>query len=249
MTSEFAPEILDRRMYGHRPDTPEIQQENDVEGSFVDAPVGLSADLLAIIHEQQSVDLPKVEVEKELDVGKISEENPNSRFRILNLAIRKPGVCFVCGSDGNDERQFVDFGKTVDWYGVVYICTFCVFEVAKLLGLGLKSDWVLAQKNLQEEISKGDVRWIEAREELRAARLLLRNCHCDNSNSSDSGPDSVQVDVESDPVPEQTSTDADESGDVQESGDVSETSVDDDGVAREVPAEKPKRTRRGSSSS
>lgn len=241
---------LDRRMYGHRPDEPEIVQENDVDGSFVDAPVGIPSDLLALIHEPRSVDPepPKQVTTEETD--RLTEENPNSRFRVLNVAIKKPGTCFVCKSDGGDERQFVDFGKTVDWYGVVYICTFCVSEVAKMLGLGSVEALESKIKEQAGIIEHYESEYDLVVEQRNAARILLRNCRCSDGDSSDSVTYPVQVDVESDPEPEQDSTDADEPGDVQEPGDVSESSVDDDGVTREFPVEeKPKRTRRASSSS
>lgn len=183
-----------------------------------------------------------------LDVEKVAEENPQSRFRILNLAIRKPGVCFVCGSDGNDERQFVDFQKTVDWYGVVYICTYCAAEVAQLLGFVRFRDYQTETFKLQVKLEAVTAERNEMKEYVDASRLLLRNCRCGDSDSSDSVTYPVQVDVESDSEPEPNSGDADESSDVKESGDVSETSMDNDAESESEP-EKPKRTRRGNSSS
>lgn len=241
---------LDRRMYGHRPDEPEIVQENDVDGAFVDTPVGIPSDLLAIIHEPRSVDPepPKQVMTEETE--SLAEANPNSRFRVLNVAVKKPGTCFVCKSDGGDERQFVDFGKTVDWYGVVYICTFCVSEVAKILGLMPIAEREAFERELEEKVINANSMTEALEEQVNAARILLRNCRCGDSDSSDSVTYPVQVDVESDSEPEQDFGDADESSDVKEPGDVSESSVDDDGVAREFPVEeKPKRTRRASSNS
>lgn len=237
------PEILDRRMYGHRPEVAEVVQENDVDGSFVQTPVGIPADLLAVVHETPSVDPDPVQETVSLETEKVHEENPNSRFRLLDVAIKKPGTCLVCKSDGSDERQFVDFGKTVDWYGVVYVCTFCLGEVAKLLGFFPKLPFEEEINSLQNGCVQRDIEIQELGEQLNASRLLLRNCHCGDSNSGDSVPDSIPLDEESDSEPESTSDDGDESGDVEGSGDVSESSVDDDA---EPESPKPKRRRNAS---
>jgi hypothetical protein len=240
------PEILDRRMYGHRPEVAEVVQENDVDGSFVETPVGIPADLLAMVHETPSVDPEPVQETVSAETEKVHEENPNSRFRLLDVAIKKPGTCLVCKSDGSDERQFVDFGKTVDWYGVVYVCTFCLGEVAKLLGLQNVSSLAAELARYEKAVQDFGTQNAELSEQLNAARLLLRNCHCGDGNSGDSVSDPVSLDEKFDSIPEQSAFDLDESGDVEESGDVSESPVDDD--ENTGPA-KPKRTRRTNSSS
>lgn len=234
------PEILDRRMYGHRPEVAEVVQENDVDGSFVPTPVGIPADLLAVVHETPSVDPEPVQETVSLETEKVHEENPNSRFRLLDVAIKKPGTCLVCKSDGSDERQFVDFGKTVDWYGVVYVCTFCLSEVAKLLGLQNVSNLTAELVRYEKAVQDFGTQNAELSEALSASRLLLRNCHCGDGNSGDSVPDSLPLDEKFDSIPEQSAFDLDESGDVEGSGDVSESSVDDD---TEPESPKPKRRR------
>ncbi|MFE1145200.1 hypothetical protein [Streptomyces rochei] len=54
-----------------------------------------------------------------------------SRLKVLDKPELAPGVCFLCGSAGDDKRKFIDFGKNIEWYGTVYVCTFCVIEVAE----------------------------------------------------------------------------------------------------------------------
>lgn len=54
-----------------------------------------------------------------------------SRLTVLANPELAPGVCFLCGSAGDDKRKFIDFGKNIEWYGTVYICTFCIVEVAE----------------------------------------------------------------------------------------------------------------------
>lgn len=115
-------------------DVNEIGQSNDIEGNLPIPP-----DLMAIVHMPPSVDpepeeVPKVLEDLAVDALKVAEENPHSRFTIMDSPIKKPGVCALCTSPGGDGRQFVDFGKSVEWYGVVYFCTFCISEAAKLLG-------------------------------------------------------------------------------------------------------------------
>lgn len=58
-----------------------------------------------------------------------------SRYSILDAPILEPGTCFTCGSAGNDDgRKFLDFGKQIDWFGAVYLCTECIREIAEALG-------------------------------------------------------------------------------------------------------------------
>lgn len=182
-----------------------------------------------------------------VDVEKVTEENPQSRFRILNAAIHKPGVCALCGSAGGDDRQFVDFGKTMDWYGVVYFCTFCVAEAAILIGFATHGKYDELFKKYEEMLLKYGNEKLEVerlQEQLNAARLLLRNCHCDDPDSvgDDNLPDAMVV--EDSGESESDSDDDTESVGVEGSDDVPESSVDESSSES-----KPKRTRRASSSS
>lgn len=237
------PEKLVRGMYGD-PDRPVIEQDNDIETPFDGSSEGpIPQHLQEIVQAPRSVDpeveeIPQIHTDLTVDAEKVFEENSQSRFQILDLAIKKPGVCALCGSSGGDGRQFVDFGKSVEWYGVVYFCTFCVVEAAKLLGLAPKSDWVLAEHNLQEEISAGDIRWIEAQEKIRALNLLLRDhlngdCCAHVSDLDVPEADIVEPDYsgiadQSDDSPE---SDADESDSVEGSDDVPADSGDDEFTA------------------
>jgi hypothetical protein len=168
-----------------------------------------------------------------VDVQRIAEENPTSRFKITNVAVMNPGVCFVCGSSGGDSRQFVDYGKTIDFYGVVYVCTFCIAEVAKLLGFLNRKPFEEEIDQLQNGCIQRDLEIDNLQEQLNAARILLRNCHCDPDSTNPTVLDSL----EADPEPESDDPDVDESGDVEGFGDVSESSSDDEPV-------KPKRRSR-----
>lgn len=229
------PEVLQRGMYDASIDRPEITQENDINGDFTSKSV-ISDDLLAIVHQAPSVD-PEVAVREKthaelaVDAEKVAEENPQSRFRILDIPIKKPGVCALCGDAGGDGRQFVDFGKTVEWYGVVYFCTACVTEAAKLIGLDAKSsDYNLAMANLQTEISNGDDRYVETKVKLDAAMVLLRNCHCSDP----------VTDVPAVEVPEAELIESDSSVDNGESTDGNESDSDESAVVEgpdDIPAD------------
>lgn len=63
-----------------------------------------------------------------------TEISPQSRISILGTPIIAPGTCILCGSAGDGERTFVDFGKQVDWIGAIYFCSECFAEVATVLG-------------------------------------------------------------------------------------------------------------------
>jgi hypothetical protein len=58
----------------------------------------------------------------------------SSKFRVLSAPVQKPGVCAGCGSSGTEDRQYVDLDVTVDFHGVIYLCTFCFSECANALG-------------------------------------------------------------------------------------------------------------------
>jgi hypothetical protein len=216
---------------------------------------------MAIVHMPQSVDpepeeVPKVLKELAVDAIKVAEENPHSRFTILDSPIKKPGVCALCTSPGGDGRQFVDFGKSVEWYGVVYFCTFCVSEAAALLGFAPMSNWTNAEHNLQQSISEVDDLYVDAKVKLDAAMVLLRdhlNGDClpsvpadeiseaelvepDNSDGSNSEECNTEL-SESEPVvgddgsSAEDESNSDELASEQGSNDVSELAADDKPVA------------------
>lgn len=62
--------------------------------------------------------------------------NVNARYRVVeDGAYAAPGTCLLCGRHGNsDERGMVDTQKDMDYYGVVYLCSFCVLEIAEQYG-------------------------------------------------------------------------------------------------------------------
>lgn len=261
------PEILERGMYKatgqFAVERPVIQQENDVDSPFTDeSPQQIPKYLLDLIHEPPSVDPEPESIlgsAKELfeeagvefiDAEKSAEENPNSRFRVIGTALLPPGVCALCGTSGGDGRQFIDFGKTMDWYGTVYFCTFCIGEASKLLGFAMAKDYELALKNLRDELSDSDDRYVEAKVKLDAAMVLLRNCSCSDSGIGSPVVEIPEADivepgdaVEPDESTDQVEPDADEPVVEQGPNDVSGSSGNDESV----PDVKPTRRVRKSS--
>lgn len=62
--------------------------------------------------------------------------NVNARYRVIeDGAYAAPGTCFVCNRHGNsDELGMIDTQKDVDFVGVIYVCSFCVLEMAEQYG-------------------------------------------------------------------------------------------------------------------
>lgn len=58
----------------------------------------------------------------------------STKFKIVPAPIQVPGNCSSCGSSNNEDRNYIDFDLTLDFYGAVYICTFCFSECANAVG-------------------------------------------------------------------------------------------------------------------
>lgn len=241
--AEASPEKLVRGMYGDV-DRPVIESQNDIDAPFGEV-VSISPDLLAIIHAAPSVDpepevIEQVESESRVDVDKVTEENPQSRFRVVDSPVLAPGTCILCKSSGGDGRQFVDLAIQITWVGALYFCTFCVTEAAKLLGLTSREVFQGAIDGLQDELSKSDDLYVETKVKLDATMVLLRdylNGNYEFDSSSSEIPEAELVDVSTSDSDER---DVDELAFVEGSDDVSGSTSDD--IPVETP--KPKRTRR-----
>lgn len=55
-----------------------------------------------------------------------------SRFQFLERPVAAPSKCVVCGGY---DRPVVDFGVSIQWYGAIVICTDCVGEAGRVVGL------------------------------------------------------------------------------------------------------------------
>lgn len=92
-----------------------------------------------------------------------------SKYIIEPIPKFKPHKCANCGSTKEDGRKYISFGLEVDWYGIVYLCGFCLKDIATEMGLfaNLQKDIELAQsryldyeelkqrgKDLHEDVNK-----------------------------------------------------------------------------------------------
>jgi hypothetical protein len=75
-----------------------------------------------------------------------------SRYRILARPDVGPALkCSNCGSAREGDRQYVDFGLYVDWYGQVFICTLCLADIALHAGLFKAAELKILQLEQQIE--------------------------------------------------------------------------------------------------
>lgn len=116
------------------------------------------------------------------------EISVTSRFSIHDNPDREPGFCCVCRSPGGDDRQFIDFGMQLDWYGAVYFCTFCVKELCEAAGF-VDGELYKTVKELNSKLVK-EFSSLETsfRDYRDSARTMLRNCSCGDSGDAVSKP-------------------------------------------------------------
>lgn len=62
------------------------------------------------------------------------DQQGSNRVQILTHPVALPGHCSVCGYAGGEDRKFIDVDLTVDFYGAVIFCTFCVVSMGEVLG-------------------------------------------------------------------------------------------------------------------
>lgn len=58
----------------------------------------------------------------------------SDKIQILSAPIQLPGVCGLCGTSRNDDRQYVDIGLWLEYYGQFYFCTMCMTQMVNRLG-------------------------------------------------------------------------------------------------------------------
>lgn len=132
------------------------------------------------------------------------EISPNSRFRVSNSPDEMPGHCIVCGASDND-RQYIDFGMSLDFYGVVYFCTHCFAEASAAAGF-LPVQMLDAMRVKLVEPDAYTKVIDEYRGFRDAVRIVLRDCSChvviddsilslDDSPEDESGSDSDHGDA------------------------------------------------------
>lgn len=144
-----------------------------------------------------------------------------SLIRILDNPVVAPAKCVVCGSAGNADRKFIDFGFSFDWYGAVYFCTICFTEIAEKCNfIESKTYETLLERNqeLKGALDKADRRIESLNDTLR---------HCFNGNSL---VDTLRDVSDSDEISQApargiedtvgSTPDSNESSNIEESGDI-----------------------------
>lgn len=71
-----------------------------------------------------------------------------SKIRILEAPILAPGTCMLCGASRNDDRQYIDMGKDIQFVGVIYFCTFCMTELANAIGCLMPEQTIALENEL-----------------------------------------------------------------------------------------------------
>lgn len=74
---------------------------------------------------------------------------------IVNHPEALPQQCANCGAARSD-RKYVDFGLSLDFYGVVYLCSICVEEIASAFGLVVEVEQQEEYEGLQERYAELD---------------------------------------------------------------------------------------------
>jgi len=105
----------------------------------------------------------------------------SSKFRILNAPIEAPGTCASCGASSADDRDYIDLGIDLEFFGTIYFCTFCYTEGANALGF-VNPDQA---RELEDKLTAAENHIIEFRTKERALDdtiNLLRNSGLLNLN-------------------------------------------------------------------
>lgn len=106
-----------------------------------------------------------------------------------------PGKCAICGTVDTD-REYVDFGFELDYYGVVYFCNFCLAEMVALLGYIPTDRWkMIVDENIKLENTNEELQ--KQNQELKDAINHLSNLISSGSISVAIVTDVVSEDVES----------------------------------------------------
>lgn len=143
--------------------------------------------------------------------------NVNARYRVVeDGAYAAPGICLLCGRHGNsDERGMVDTQKDMDYYGVVYLCSFCVLEIAEQYGAASPSTQLnnlAASEAVQAQLYATRQRLVKAEGVLSGIGALhLLDIDIDSPDSEQSAIEADSQEQESDSFgSDENSTDAGE---------------------------------------
>lgn len=67
----------------------------------------------------------------------------------------QPGKCLICGNCGDKDSEFLDTSLEIDFYGVVYFCTTCVYgDILKALSLVTQEKYDESQAQLTAALAQ-----------------------------------------------------------------------------------------------
>ncbi len=89
-----------------------------------------------------------------------------SKYRVLPVADTQPGKCANCGASKRDGRSYVDFGLDIPWFGTIYLCSLCLEDIARNVGL---FDSLNKRLNEADERADKNAALLAKGEELRVA--------------------------------------------------------------------------------
>lgn len=160
-------------------------------------------------------------------------EAVQSRIKQINAPLANPGVCIVCGSSRTDDRNYIDFGKQLEWFGAVYFCTECISETLDVMDFVKSSTMESTVTELYQE--KANV--MNLRDQIGALESVLK-FYIDRGPSNGTVDDIVSgvtaymetmgVLASHSGFSKRTEPKTDSSNDVEGSSDIFDTPNDDD---------------------
>lgn len=108
--------------------------------------------------------------------------NVSGRFKVLDQPYSLPSKCAFCslGHNQNGTVSFIDTTLDLDFYGVVYICSTCLTEIAASLGYISPDAW----EKIVEDSTNSLIRCERLQAEndgLRNAVNILTGHHCSDA--------------------------------------------------------------------
>lgn len=109
-----------------------------------------------------------------------------SRIKLCDVPSISPGKCCLCNIASND-RQYIYFGLSEDFYGAFYFCTDCMGNVAEEIGYIKSGEYENLKKSnyeLQEQLMDMKVKNGQLNNHLDYYRSLLYFSNSDDSIKS-----------------------------------------------------------------
>lgn len=68
-----------------------------------------------------------------------------SKYRVVPVPDVQPGKCANCGSSKCDGRSYIDIGLDIAWYGALFLCSLCLEDISRHVGLFDKLEQRIAE--------------------------------------------------------------------------------------------------------